>query len=162
MKPWILLSLVVLLGACGSKPAATTQTTEAAKAASPTAIDKTTSDKATSNVLKGDDTGERWLTATKPDKLKFCQSSIVAYKKSAASSFNISVGSNNMTSEKMCAEIDRYYADKAFRTDRLGHAAGIAVFYIGKPYRGAEPLKKIDKGSEEYRGSNSKEDSIPK
>ncbi len=156
MKPWILLSLVVLLGACGSKPA-TTQTTEAAKAASSPAIDKTAS-----NVLKGDDTGERWLTATKPDKLKFCQSSIVAYKKSAASSFNISVGSNNMTSEKMCAEIDRYYADKAFRTDRLGHAAGIAVFYIGKPYRGAEPLKKIDKGSEEYRGSNTREDSIPK
>jgi hypothetical protein len=138
MKPWILLSLVLLLGACSGKPAEKTASPEVAKAAS-------------SSVLKGDDTGERWMTAAKPDKLNFCQASIVSYKKSAASSFNISVGSNNMTAEKMCAELDRYYADTSFRTDRLGHAAGIAVFYIGKPYRGAEPLKKIDKGSEEYR-----------
>lgn len=138
MKPWMLLSLVLLLGACGGKPAEKTASPEAAKAVS-------------TKVLKGDDTGERWMTAAKPDKLNFCQASIVSYKQSPASSFNISVGSNNMTAEKMCAEIDRYYADAAFRTDRLGHAAGIAVFYLGKPYRGAEPLKKIEKGSEEYR-----------
>ncbi|MGA7954300.1 MAG: hypothetical protein WCA07_12355 [Gloeobacterales cyanobacterium] len=138
MKSWILLSLVLLLGACSGKLAEKPASPETAKAAS-------------TNILKGDDTGERWMTASQIDKLNFCQASIVSYKQSAASSFNISVGSNNMTAEKMCAEIDRYYADAAFRSDRLGHAAGIAVFYIGKPYRGAEPLKKIDKGSEEYR-----------
>ncbi|WP_287127789.1 hypothetical protein [Candidatus Cyanaurora vandensis] len=123
MKSWSLLLALLLVG-CAQTPAP-----DATVAAVPAT--------ATAPKLAGDDTGTQWQTATLAQKLEFCRASMLSYQASGTSSFSISAKTNSLTPENLCKEMDGYFSGKGtgLQTDRLGHAAGMAVIFAGKPYK---------------------------
>ncbi len=128
-KPWFFVLPLVLVGCASQSPAIKTADTAVA---------------ATSNItqkLSGDDTGALWATASADQKLIFCRASMRSYKASGTSSFSISAKTNSLTPETLCTAMDEYFSKKGtgLVTDRLGHAAGMAIIFAGKPYRPNEP-----------------------
>ncbi len=125
MRTWLLAVMALTLVGCAAQPPATiNQAPE-------------TTAKPAAMALGGDDTGVAWLKASADQKLTFCKASMTSYKSSGAASFSVSASVNELTPEKLCKEMDSYFSGKGtgLISDRLGHAAGMAVIFAGKPYR---------------------------
>jgi len=126
MKPWPFVAVLLVLVGCSSQAPTPTASVPEAAAVVPVTYK-----------LQGDDTGTKWLTATASQKLEFCRASMQSYTASGTSSFSISAKTNSLTPEKLCLEMDSYFSGKGtgLESDRLGHAAGMAVIFAGKPYK---------------------------